>query len=699
MKLNSILLKGVLLLSVFIFFLHSGVSAAETDGKTARKTDQKKVETSLTGKKAVGEDKGQAGLISIDFNNVDINVFIKFISELTGENFVVDQKVRGKVTIISPEKITAKEAYKVFESVLEVHGYTTVKAGKVTKIIPSPDARSKNVKILLGKETGEPEDRVVTQLVPLKYADPIEIKRLFAPLVSKNSVVVAYSSTNMLIITDIYSNILRLVQILGAIDIAGVGRELSVIPLEYSAAAEVVKLLSTVFKPLKRRKGSYAGKSAKFVAYERTNTIVLVASEDETSRIKTLVRLLDHETPKGKEGIHVYYLENAVAEDLATVLQEIPVKGKGSGKGAKAPVVSDNVRITADKATNSLIIMAEKGDYDVIEDVIKKLDIPRAMVYIECLIMEVNVDKDFALGTEWMGGGKTDYDGKTGFIGGGFGGAGSPGYSNIFGMVTPNQYGAGSLPAGFSIGAFGETIEIGGVIFPNLAAVIQAYKMDKDVHILSTPQILTTDNEEATITVGKNVPFQTRSAAESGAETYSSYEYKDVGITLKITPQISKGRLVRLNISQEATKLDELSTTSSDRPTTLKRSIETTVIVQDKNTVVIGGLIDDSFTDTKYKVPCLGDVPGLKWLFSTISLSREKTNLFVFLTPRVIKNPMEADEIYKKKKEQIEKIEEGSIKMYKRDTYEKELLKKPDSEETDSDKPGEPDEKASSADT
>jgi len=190
------------------------------------------------------------------------------------------------------------------------------------------------------------------------------------------------------------------------------------------------------------------------------------------------------------------------------------------------------------------------------------------------------------------------------------------------------------------------------------------------------------------------VPFQTRSAAESGAETYSSYEYKDVGITLKITPQISKDRLVRLNISQEATKLDELSTTAADRPTTLKRSIETTVIVQDKNTVVIGGLIDDSFTDTKYKVPCLGDVPGLKWLFSTISLSREKTNLFVFLTPRVIKNPMEADEIYKNKKDQIEKIEEGSIKMYKRDGYEKEPLKKPDTK-----KPGDPDEKASSADT
>ena len=174
------------------------------------------------------------------------------------------------------------------------------------------------------------------------------------------------------------------------------------------------------------------------------------------------------------------------------------------------------------------------------------------------------------------------------------------------------------------------------------------------------------DNEEAKITVGKNVPFQTRSAAESAAETYSSYEYKDVGITLKITPQISKDRLVRLNISQEITKLDELATTSNDRPTTLKRTIDTTVIVKDNNTVVIGGLIDDSFSKTVYKTPCLGDVPGLGLLFSSVSTGGDKTNLFVFITPHVIKNPAEAKEIYKMKKKQIDNIREGKIKMYKK---------------------------------
>jgi len=197
---------------------------------------------------------------------------------------------------------------------------------------------------------------------------------------------------------------------------------------------------------------------------------------------------------------------------------------------------------------------------------------------------------------------------------------------------------------------------------------VQAYKKDKDVHILSTPQILTTDNEEAKITVGKNIPYQTKVGTTGTAEEmYSTYEYKDVGITLKITPHISKDRMVRLNILQEVNKLES---TTDFRPTTLKRTIETTVIVNDKNTIVIGGLIDDSFSKTEYKVPCLGDIPLLGWLFKSLYKGREKTNLFVFLTPHVIESPAEANEIYSKKKDQIDKIKEGKIKMYNKVTDE-----------------------------
>ncbi len=618
--------------------------------------------SALTAMHASARDAGDTGqserFVSIDFNNVDINVFIKFISELTTKNFVVDQRVKGKVTIISPAKISVKEAYKVFESVLEVHGFTTVKAGEIIKIIPSPDARSKNIETRLKEEADSPEDKVVTQLIPLKYASPEEIKRLFAPLISKNSVILAYPPTNMLIVTDVYSNIKRLLSILNAIDVSGMGQELSVIPLEYANANEFVKILNSIFQSQRKPKAKVFGTTVKFVADERTNAIIVLASEVETTRIKKLIQMLDKETPRGKEKIRVYYLENAKAEDLAKVLQALPAKTGMAAKGKKAPLFSQKVKITADKATNSLIIIGDKDEYLILEDIIKKLDIPRSMVYIESLIMEVNVDKDFRLGVQWFAGGKTEIGGKDAAFGGGF-------RSEVSMIPAPLT----ALPSlqGFSMGVFTDTITIGDIVFPNLAAIVQAYRKDKDVHFLSTPQILTTDNEEATITVGKNVPFQTRSAASTGTETYSSYEYRDVGITLKITPQISKDRLVRLNIFQEVTKLDELATTSPDRPTTLKRTIETTVIVKDKSTVVIGGLIDDSFTKTTFKTPCLGDIPLFGMLFSSVSKAGEKSNLYVFLTPHVIENPAEAEAIYKNKKDDMDKIKAGKIKMYKWD--------------------------------
>jgi len=600
--------------------------------------------------------------VTIDFNNVDITVFIKFISELTGKNFVVDNRVKGNVTIISPAKISLQEAYKVFESVLEVHGFASVPAGEIIKIIPAPDARTKNIETKLREEAASADDKVVTQLIPLTYADPEEIKRLFAPLISKNSVLLAYPPTNTLIVTDVYSNIQRLIHILKAIDITGIGREISVIPLEHADAGKLEKTLTSIFKipPKAAPQKSAADSTVQLVADERTNTLVLLASEDETLRIKQLIKLLDKEIPRGKENIRVVYLEHATAEELVKVLQEIPQKKDAPAQGKpESPVISEKVKMTADKATNSLIITAEKDDFAIIEDVIKKLDIPRAMVYIESLIMEVNTSKDFRLGTEWTVGGETKYSGRNAAYGGGFTG-GTLGGEPSSTIPTP-------LPPGMSLGVLGEMITIGtgiGTIsFPSIAAVVQAYKTDKDVHIISTPQILTTDNQEAKIVVGKNIPFQTRSAAESGVETYNSFEYRDVAKTLKITPQISKDRQVRLNISLEVTSLES---TTDFRPTTLKRTIDTTVIVKDNNTVVIGGLIDDTTTNTEARVPCLGSVPLMGWLFKSVSNANDKTNLYVFLTPRVINNPAEAGTIYQNKKEQIDSIEAGNIKLYEK---------------------------------
>jgi general secretion pathway protein D len=356
---------------------------------------------------------------------------------------------------------------------------------------------------------------------------------------------------------------------------------------------------------------------------------------------------------------------------LVSVLQDIPQKGATDNAPGKksAPVVSDNVHISADKATNSLIIMADQEEYVVLEDIIKKVDIPRAMVYIEAVIMEVNVDKDFRLGTEWLAGGEAKYKDKNGIYGGGFSAGGFGGDTGTLGTVAAAS--GFPLPAGFSMGLFGEAITIGNaedgtlISFPTVSALVQAYKKDSDVQILSTPQILTTDNQEAKISVGRNVPFQTTATAtSSGNEVYNSFEYRDVGKTLKITPQISKDRMVRLQLSLE---VSDLQSTTDFRPTTLKRTVETTAIVQDGNTVVLGGLIDNSISNTDYRVPCLGSIPVLGWLFRTSSRGDTKTNLYIFLTPRVIQNPSEATKVSSEKRKDIEHLREENIKLYKHD--------------------------------
>ncbi len=441
-------------------------------------------------------DKQADQFVSIDFNNVDINLFIKFMSELTGTNFVVDPNVKGKVTIISPARISMEEAFRVFESVLEVNGFTTVKAGEIVKIIPSPDARTKNIQTLLEQEKAGPEDKVVTQLIPLKYGDPEEIKRLFTPLVSKNSVVLGYAPANTVIITDVQSNIQRLMKIIKQIDQPGAGQQISVIPLQYADAPKLVTLLTNLFKTTIQRPQQPGGGTGErqpvIVADERTSTVVMLASEVDTARIKSLIGLIDRETPRGKGKINVYYCEHANAEDLAKVLSEIPSQQASSGGGigaaavggaggsgttasaSRAPtaVVMGKVQINADKATNSLIIMADKEDYEVVEGVIKKLDIPRSMVYIESLIMEVNATKGMELGVKWQLFDRTNVNNTNVVYGGTFSGSGAlDAATNLL------------SPTGLAVGVLAEPFTFGGITLSNIGAIINAVKTDDNFRI------------------------------------------------------------------------------------------------------------------------------------------------------------------------------------------------------------------------
>jgi general secretion pathway protein D len=283
--------------------------------------------------------------------------------------------------------------------------------------------------------------------------------------------------------------------------------------------------------------------------------------------------------------------------------------------------------------------------------------------------MEMNAERSLDFGMEWQAAETVDGDSNVAF--GGFG-------------IKASDSGAlasaakGVLPSGFSMGVIGKTLEIGGVTFPSFQAILRAYKEDSDVKILSTPQLLTTENKEATITIGKNVAYQTRGGVYNDSSTdstaYNAYEYKDVGITLKITPSISQGRLVRLDFYQTITKLDTANTTNADRPTTLKRELETTIIVEDGNTVVIGGLIDESLSKEVGKVPCLGDIPVLGNAFKSLSSGSDRTNLFIFLTPRVVKNTLEAKEVYLEKKDKMDELHKQEIKLYDEDAPIKSIL-------------------------
>ena len=624
-----------------------------------------------------GSAGGQLGTyVTIDFDNVDILTFIKFISELTGKNFVVDESVKGKVSVFSPRKISSEEAYKVFESVLEIHGLTTVPSGDVTKIVPSQLAREKSIETRLQAEAMGPNDRVVTQIVPLKNANPDDMKKILDPLVSKSSVILSYPPTGMLVITDVQSNIKRLITIVNALDAPGAGEQIHVIPLKHAVASDTAASLSNIFQLDQAARRPQATFTLRIISDDRTNSLIVLASEAIANRVREFVALLDRDVPQGESKMHVFRLQYANAEDLAKILMNLPskdTKPSAPAAGQAAPVtpltrgklalLSSDLQIVSDKATNTLIITANKEDWRVLEEVIRKVDVPRAMVYIEALIMEVDVNKNFQIGVEWRTvkdlGSLSGFDTGRAAAFGGSGGGGTGGAYNLF----PGTSTQPAFPGGFSLGVLGAGITIGGVTFPNIGAVINTVQQDSSVHILSNPQLLTSDNEEAMISVGKNIPYITRAERSQTNVDYTTYEYRDVGVMMTITPSINTERFVRLKLNQEVSTIVTEESTQG-LPTTLKRQTKTTVMIKDNQTIVIGGLMGDSSTSSNYQVPLLGDLPLLGWLFKTKGQQREKTNLYIFITPHIIETVAEAEVVKEIKREQIETFEGGVIKSY-----------------------------------
>lgn len=589
--------------------------------------------------------------VSMDFNDVDINVFIKYISELTGKNFVVDREVRGKVSIMSPAGVSATEAYRIFESVLEVNGYAAVPSGSVVKIVPMVQARSKDIATFGDGEVLPSEDRVITRIVRLQHAGAEEVRTMLTPLVPKTGVMVSHADSGTITITDYQSNIRRLLEIIRSVDVPARTEELAIIPLTHASASSAARVVERLFPPETQAQGGRRGGAIKVSPYERANALVVYAPPGTIGRIRAAVAKLDVDTTGQREQVQVLTLQHARAEELVKVLMDLPREEnavparEGADKGVSRPVLTRDVNIVADVETNSLIVNGPREEFETVAAIVRQLDIPRRMIYLEALIMEVQADKDFSIGVQW--GGTGSFDSGDGRLHTGFSGSAEDPYGIIRGVGADPAV----LPAGFTLGVLKQGIEIGGVTFPNLGAVLNAYKNDKDINVIATPQILTTDNKKATIKVGENVPYIVSKNTSEARQDYTNYEYKDVTTTLAITPQINRADVVRMDIGVEVIKLKALN---NGNPTTFTRTADTTVVVQNEQTVVIGGMIGQDTSRGEYKVPLLGDIPGLGWLFKSRSDMEKKTNLFIFITPHIMENPAELSRVFEEKREEVE---------------------------------------------
>lgn len=624
-----------------------------------------------------GDDGAEASqrFITIDFDNVDIRLFIKYISELTGKNFVIDKAVQGNVTIISPTRISEDDAYTLFESVLEVNGFATVPSGSITKIMPASRVPSQNINTLRHGDASRPEDKIVTQLIPLRNTTPEEMKKVLAPLVSKTSVVIAHTQSGKLIVTETLSNIQKLLAIIESLDVPLIDEEISVIPLEHASATATATAINAIFQQAAASKEGKALTPLKVVPFEPINSIILVASAARSERVRQLISQMDTELKQNEGNIHVVYLQHATAKELATVLTALPgQQSTDPAKKGETPTISKDVKIMPDVETNSLIITASRSEFRELEGVIKKLDIPRRMVYLEALILEVDTDASFNVGVNWMAGGEFSDGTGTGLAG--FSGKDGYKLTDTLGLSTTTDDDGNvtvskipSIASGFTMGVLKQGIQIGDVTFPNIGAILKAYKGNSHVNVIATPQILTTDNKKAEISVGENVPYQTRvqesynsnSSSSSSSSLFSSsdsigyanYEYKDIATKLTITPSINQADVLRLEIATEVSKLKD----SSDalKPATFKRTTSTTVVVKDNDTVVLGGIIGQDDTESESKLPILGDIPALGWLFKEHKTSTKKTNMFIFITPRIIKNPSEMQGVTAIKTDDLEK--------------------------------------------
>jgi general secretion pathway protein D len=565
--------------------------------------------------------------VTLNFSDADLVAVINSVSQITGKNFIIDPRVKGKVTVVSSKPLNETEVYNVFLSILQVHGFATVPTENAIKIIP--DATAKQSAAPFTSASRNPGDQLITRVLTIDHINAAQLVPILRPLVAQQGHLAAYPATNVLIISDRASNIQRIDRIIGEMD-KKVDSGIEIIKLKNAFAAEVVRLITSLNVVSADQKVP-AGGRVKVTADERTNSVLL--SGERTERLKYRAIIADLDSPVESGGnTHVVYLRYADAKNIATILsgvgqEAIKAESKNVGAGGSAGGRGDSVTVQADESTNALVITAPASIFPSMRAVIQQLDIPRAQIHIEAIIAEVSLDTSNELGVQWLG---RDIDNAA------FSSQFSSSGVSIGGVIN------GAIPDGGLLG-FG-SIDDDGL---SVVALVSALAGDSETNLLATPSIVTLDNQEAEILVGQNVPFVTGESTSAGADVdnpFRTIERQDIGVSLKVKPQINEGDAITMEIEQEVSNISGTATNAVDIVTN-KRSIKTTVQLEDGELLVLGGLIDETIVESEQKVPLLGDIPFLGALFRYKRETGRKQNLLVFIRSTIIKDPEKARQL------------------------------------------------------
>jgi len=566
--------------------------------------------------------------VTLNWKDADIRKVVEAVSEVTGKNFILDPRVTGKVTLLSATPMSPDAFYEAFLSILQVHGYVAIQSGDLIKILP--DATARQFAGPIGTSGVAGPDDLATQVIQVRNVGATQLVPILRPLIPQYGHMVAHAGSNMLIISDRAANVARMVSIIRRIDQAS-DEDIEVVPLEHASAAEIVRIM-TALSQTPRADGAQTTTS--LVADPRTNSVLIGGDKSDRLRLRTLIAHLDTPLEDGGDT-KVRYLRYADAEELATKLQQHFTAQAGGAAQAASATAGTNVSVWADTQTNAIVVNAPPKMMRSLMQIVDKLDIRRAQVLVEAIIVEVIADKTAELGVTWAVEGDSS--------------------NTPIGVTNFPDLGAGVVQLGTAAGS-GGTVDPGSLIGDGItigvgrlsdagvsfAGILRALQGDADTNIISTPSIVTTDNEEASLNVGQEVPFVTGSFTNTGSTAgsvnpFQTINREQIGVKLTITPQINEGDSMLLKISQEISNIAQSATGAVDLITN-ERIIETTVIVDDGQILVLGGLLEDVLRESDQRVPILGSIPGLGALFRSRKTDKVKTNLLVFIRPKILRD-------------------------------------------------------------